>query len=258
LTDEDRKDSESQNPPREPSGASVNLNISGRVVLDLPKPPSVKHEHSNQQATYRQDLKDNLSLQLRKVRFLAEILTLIVLSIYTGINYCLYKTTKDTEQVTERAYVNVQQVRLAHPFAIGATAEALIDYGNSGLTPAKELWIATSVAFSDNGKISADVERQGACHTVPNGEVLPPKVIRHVSTDTARRSGLSVPPEFKFRVKADRYADVIASRTRWYVGASISYRDQFGRCHHTYELFFYNPQTSEFDPSFIGWKQTDK
>ncbi len=52
-------------------------------------------------------------------------------------------------QITQRAYVNVQSIRLGQPFTIGKIPEAIVEYKNSGLTPASELWVATESGFSD-------------------------------------------------------------------------------------------------------------
>ena len=189
--------------------------------------------------------------------FDVQALTLLVLGIYTSINYCLYKTATNNEEITERAYVNVQNVRAEHGFAVGSTADALVDYKNVGLTPAKDLWIYIGVFSSRTMPKELTTRTHPKCETIKNGEVLPPGITRHKSSNILERFGVAAPHIPGMLIQPDDYAAIISGAARWIVSVSISYRDQFGQCHYTREPFSYNPQTSEFDPMFIGWEQTD-
>jgi hypothetical protein len=114
LTDDDKKQSKGDDSPREPSSNSINLNISGRIELNVPKPESVQQENSREQAAYGEAIKENFFRQLRKVKFLAGVLTLVVLGIYTLINYGLYRKTTEQLILSERPWI-AMEVALVSP-----------------------------------------------------------------------------------------------------------------------------------------------
>jgi hypothetical protein len=150
-------------------------------------------------------------------------------------------------QITQRAYVNVASVRLGQPFVVGNVLDAIVDYRNSGLTPAKELWVATTsgvsgepISFFDRGQSPT---APAWCETIPNGEVLPPGITRHKNTNIGISTGKPIPPAFYERITTATYAAVKKGMQSWFIETSISYRDQFGHCHWTEEPFRYNPET---------------
>jgi hypothetical protein len=117
-------------PQGNPTTSDINLNVTGRVELNVPEPKgSEKERPSNER--YRDSLKTDFFKQLCKVRFLVEVLTLVLLGVYTAINYCLYRTTKDTEQVSERAYVNVKSIIFV-PLVVGQPMDAVVTYKTPG------------------------------------------------------------------------------------------------------------------------------
>jgi hypothetical protein len=254
LTEGDKKDPDSKNAPRYPSVDTINLNVSGHIELNVPKAESGKAERSSEQETYSHALKRDFFSKLRKVRFLAEIFTLIVLGIYTGINYCLYGATKDTERVSQRAYVNVQYITVLHGFVEDAPAEAIVFYQNTGHTPAKELSVAPMFDFIDNPLMTDPrpaPKHWLKCETTPQGGVLPPDVIRNVNAATA--IGIRRAPTFTKKL----YESILTNQKKWLVGAVIQYRDQFGSCHATSEVFWFNPASQEFDAAPYGFQQID-
>jgi hypothetical protein len=238
-----------QTPTEGSDGATVNVNIVGRVELDVPEAKAVKEERATHQS-YRDAVKTNFFRQLRKVRFLVEVLTLVLLAIYTIINYWLYRTTRDTEQVTERAYVNVESIT-AVPIVVGQPLEAAVTYKNTGLTPARELYVAPIFDVIPRPPMGQRSVQWLKCQTYPPGTVLPPGISR--SIDAATSTGRYAP-----RILTNPTSDALThGQQKWVVGAMISYRDQFGHCHATFEPFWYNPASNLFDAAPVGFQQAD-
>jgi hypothetical protein len=80
---------------------------------------------------------------------------------------------------------------------------------------------------------------------------LPPGISRSISAATA--TGV-----YRTQTLSDTVLhDIQHNQRKWVVGAEISYRDQFGHCHATFEPFWYNPASNEFDAAFYGFRQGD-
>jgi len=159
-------------------------------------------------------------------------------------------------QVTQRAFVNVQQIRPIEPVEIGAEIDAIVEYKNSGNTPAKNLWISTGFALVKPSYMPSDMLRTGRSGAIPQlGQILPPNVTRQ------RSIGVVVPPIFPVGAKnifPDQKVNMIkAGRLKWVVWVAIDYLDYFGQRHDSVEPFVYDPQTKTFEPSWVGFYQSD-
>jgi hypothetical protein len=203
--------------------------------------------------------------------FFVEVIGLLVLSGYAWAAHHANQLTHEALQVTERAYVDVQNVERVNlgSFETARVAEALVLYKNSGLTPARQLTVDLLCGIAHEKPHEERHERmppfvtqlfdaQQSCETKPQGEVLPPGVTRHKNTNVRKATGQpSMNEEFNCNFESDDHRDIKKGVAWWYVEASISYLDQFGNCHWTGETFIYNPETDEFDPLTSGFKQID-
>jgi hypothetical protein len=158
-------------------------------------------------------------------------------------------------EITERAYVNVLEVKPEEPLGVGSKREATVYYENTGLTPAKDAWIVLGDIISD--RHFANPAKPNWCDIIPNGSVIPPKVMRHRSTDFSKSPNMDS-FGFPLRFSKEEFEAIANSREWWYVVANISYHDQFGHCHSTSEPFVYNPQAREFEALTSGFVQTDR
>jgi len=167
---------------------------------------------------------------------------------------------RDLTEATERAYVNIQNVSLVKPFVLGNLADALIEYKNTGITPAKDLYLTITSGFSAATPANY-TNLLTKCETIKRGAVLPPGVVRHIDTI---RLGAAVPPNIEaqaesvYRITPKLLDDINSGGQTWTVGAWIRYHDQFGHCHATFEPFLFNPRTGEFDAAQLGFEQIDE
>lgn len=104
--------------------ATVRKPISIRIV---DAPPTSDDQKQNYQDTYR----------LQRRSFIVGVVTLLVLIAYTTINYCLYLTTRDTERVSQRAFVFSRELELYNGLMI-------VPIENSGSTPAENLIVRSN------------------------------------------------------------------------------------------------------------------
>jgi hypothetical protein len=214
---------------------------------------------------YLQSLKNDFCRRLSKASFVLEIIGVIGVFGYATIaafQWCamLVANSNATEalRVTERAYVNVQDILVITPPAIGKRPEATVEYENSGLTAAKELFLEVSSGYLPGGVLSKELkEPLTKCWAIPSGQIMPPKVIRKRSTDLNKLPGgiPFVPPGNGLDAKT--YDLIAHGYLTWYVTASVGYRDQFCGCHVSRETFAYNFLAKWFEPMFQGFAQYD-
>lgn len=165
----------------------------------------------------------------------------------------MYSTTK----VQQRAYVNVQDIRLLS-YKAGKLPEALVSYKNTGLTPAMEIIVAPdSFVFVPPSKgsypspprikydyLSCEIER------ISSGPILPPEVTRTVNTlrvIAPTNSGGSLEP-----LTDKSISDMRGIGTAWFVVVYIRYIDSFGDCHRIVESFKFDPFTQTFTSDFLN------
>jgi hypothetical protein len=176
-----------------------------RPIVDIPE--TVLEEYrANQKAQHREN---------RSARNIA-LAAVIGGWVYAGIaalQYCAMLATNRTAQttlrVTERAYVNVQFVEPVEPLQLGSTREAAIHYENTGLTPAKDLFIqrVDNVATRDQTFQTLPILK--SCDAAPRGEILPPKVPRTISANISKASpAFTQEPPIKFG--PSQYAEIIS------------------------------------------------
>jgi hypothetical protein len=164
------------------------------------------------------------------------------------------KHSETALEVTQRAYVNVESISLIQPFEVGKSAEAVVNYKNTGLTPAKDVDVSPMEDWIPNPLLQSP--RPAAkhflkCEIFTQGAVLPPGTTRQTS------AALTMGIERARPITGKLYASIITNQTKWIVGAIIRYRDQFGHCHATAEPFWYNPASKEFDAAPYGFQQID-
>jgi hypothetical protein len=185
------------------------------------------------------------------------------------------EATREALTVTERAYVNVQEVRVVS-FEVGKPPEAVATYKNTGLTPAKNAFVVPSsfIREQKNGGSAepvVDSHWNGCIGGAPPGirdsmgTLVPPSIVREVDTlrmyfgwdflenGQARNGILTNIPLEQGDFDAIKYG-----RKRWYVVVYISYRDQFGGCHSSAEPFVYNFSAKTMEASQFNAKQYDQ
>ena len=169
-----------------------------------------------------------------------------------------WRTMRQSLQVTQRAYVNVQWIRPIESVQIGAELDAIVEYKNSGSTPAKHLWISTGFDFVNPSYMPSELPRDGRAGNIRQmgiGQILPPNVSRQLSI------GFMFPPNFpagfKNTFSDEMVNEIEAGRSKWVVWVTIDYVDYFGQRHDSVETFVYNRQTKAFEPSRSGFYQSD-
>jgi hypothetical protein len=186
----------------------------------------------------KQNYKDSYRLQRRN--FVVGVITLSVLIVYTTINYCLYRATVDTEQVSQRAYVNVREAFNKDPLTVGKPLPRVwLSYENTGNTPATHFCITGGIVIGSSDEIrhSPPRPKSGFFYSCDShgSAIVPPKVIRYFSAELSAidLNLLSVTPGQFDAIKGRGYS--------WEVNALIDYCDQFGNRHQSEQGFFYDP-----------------
>lgn len=170
------------------------------------------------------------------------------------------RISQQTLVATERAYVNVQDVKVTS-FKIGEIPEAQAFYKNAGLTPATYLLAqpASFIRGQTNGKPPEPQTRQLECGTtIAMGAVLPAGVTRPVKSNVMTLG--DDPESLKFAsvpLLKDDFKAVQNYQKTWYVVVYVSYDDGFGYFRQTAEPFEYDPATKSFNAAKFGWRQLD-
>lgn len=148
----------------------------------------------------------------------------------------------------ERAYVHVHQIRLVGSLVADTSACVVVEYENSGRTPANKLSVTTGTDIVLRSQLSRDLSEATEADDDQedlSGEILPPGVIR------SRREAL--PPKLPRPLAKGDGEAIQSGRKYWLVWATFSYHDEFQKRHFSVEPFVYNPDQREFEPYDRGW-----
>ena len=162
--------------------------------------------------------------------------------------------------VQQRAYVNVHDVRFGHPLTAGEWPELIVTYKNSGLTPARGLWIQPIIkSYTDEMLKRPEVQADlfpvmgKDCVRIKDGEILPPNVSRTVNTLNA----FGRPAQWFLSYPREHIVEIAANIRRFRVNVFVHYVDEFGGCHMSLEPFEFNTAQRIFVPAFLGFQIKD-
>ncbi len=170
----------------------------------------------------------------------------IVYSLVALLQWC---AMRESLQVSERAYVNVNRVEIIAPETLDAVVftRTTFVFRNSGKTPAKHLLVEVDgeiVKEARSKKMPTDTD--SIWRTPFEGMTLPP--------DTEHRVRFDFPEPDAF-IKSDKVRAGELYAVCW---ATVSYEDQFGVSHDSIEPFCYDPVAQNFDRHFIGFKESSR
>jgi len=167
--------------------------------------------------------------------------------LYSFVAWMQLRSMRESLQVTQRAYVNVNRIEMLAP----ETSDELRFYRtafvirNSGRTPTRNLLIQV------HGEISKE----------PFGQGVPTDIDK---IPRAPFFGMGLPPDTEHRVRYDfpsahlKADDVRRGNLYANCWATISYKDQFGGSHASIEPFHYDPIAQNFDRHIMGFKESSR
>jgi len=183
----------------------------------------------------------------RSASVLVQICLVIVGLLYSTFALLQWFSMRQSLQVTQRAYVNVNRIERIEPEGFEDSMFSPIDFviRNSGRTPAKNLLIQVG------GEISKEPLGKG----IPTDPGEIPRTPYH---------GMGLPPDTDYKTRFNfpsahlTAGEVHSGELHVSCWATISYVDHFGMWHLSIEPFYYDAVTHTFDRHPVGYREADR
>jgi hypothetical protein len=212
------------NPAKKPEPTSGTIDVTGRLVLDLPESEHRQKKRGSEQLSCLQNLKRDLFRRVQKANFLLEILGILIVSFYAYQAYLSNYLTR----ATDRPWLGIRGMRLGGdvPLQAGKPNTVEFVYENTGNSPALYFRFKQYSMYIDGFDQAERMSfpKNYACGMIDERKRTGITVLPNV-TNTGS-SDYPAPPDFPV-------ANIQAGKFAFLTMGCFVYEDHRGETHHT-------------------------